>query len=377
MFNKAIDYCNANGGRKIIIPRPYQIEHTLHPILSSNVFFEGLGGELSKITFISDTEDLFTVGINDGGSQIVRRIEFEKIYFSHNSTKTAGVTIKCLQSQKVLLKDILYGNAFTFVQLGYDGDGVSNFVVIDNAIGTHVGNSKCVDIQGCSGIHLIKVQANNEYNGTAIKFPTTGSMDTLFIDNCLFQRFNYGLTALCSAGVTQNVFANALVIDGCALNAMLIKPTGTGIVTRFHFDTSWFYSRDNEGIVISKGASDGETDGIHFDTCRVLKSGKTGVDIQRGKNISFSGKSIISGNSHLGSGLYDGVNIGSATENVSIVGATIGNEGQMINNQRYGINVAPGANNYMITNNILRGNVTSGLYEPTPGANRVVTNNLV
>jgi len=102
-----------------------------------------------------------------------------------------------------------------------------------------------------------------------------------------------------------------------------------------------------------------------------------GIKVESGpKYISIRGNKI-GGNGKYSSNTLSGINIGASTTDFQIVYNRCGPVYDSGGTQKYGIEIATGANNYVVTGNNTLGNGTGGILN-TPGtsATKVVTNNI-
>ena len=364
-INAAIAAAVAAGGGIIYFPRgTYIVSSSFTTITSSGIYFEGSGLYVSIIKHTSDTDNFLTFGDESLGSLgVIKGVGISNLSIKHNSTRSAGYTIKLVNAQLVKIKDLYIENAFTMFELGSATDTNSNFVVVEDIIGNCRGAGIGIDIRGgVNGIHLLNVQLNNENQGAAIQIVTgSNGMDTLFVDNCLFQRFDYGILAVGSQGTVQNAFITTTIFDGIDLFSVIVQPTGSAIYTRFVFDTCWFTSTQEDGVVID-ASSLGQTDGIYFSNCRWITVNKRGLVINSQNPINVElDNCIVSGCSQAGSGLHSGIQIAAGATKFSITNNRIGEEGQTTTNQAYGIELGINCDLYTITNNDLIGNVTGAI----------------
>jgi hypothetical protein len=364
-INAAIAAAAANGGGIVYIPPgTFTITGAITPITKNGIYIKGSGQFATILKPTSDTANFLTVGDEAlGTAGVVKGVGISDLSIQHNSTRSAGYTIKAVNAQHVYFKDLYISNAFTMFQLGSATDTNSIWTVIEDVIGNCTGSGIGVNILGGSnGIHLINLQINNENLGTALNITTgTNGMDTLYMDNCLFQRFAYGILATGSSGTVQNAYFTNCIFDGIDNGSLVISPTATGVVTRFHFSNCWFTSDLNDAVVIS-AANAGNTDGIYFSQCRWITVKNRGVVINSGNaiNLKFS-DCIISNCSTAGSGLYPAVQTAAGCKKFYFTGCVIGNEGKTTTNQSYAFFLGADNDLYEIVNCVLLENVTGAI----------------
>lgn len=127
------------------------------------------------------------------------------------------------------------------------------------------------------------------------------------------------------------------------------------------------------------GASVGSvgTNLVTFDNCDFLNMARYGIVIQATAlntavvNCRLYGCGLDTANT------YDAVEVLANTNKFKLLGNTITNTTPFTGTQRYGIVVNGGTSDeYVITDNYLRGNATGGLFDGGSGANKLVTDNL-
>ncbi|MGX4584061.1 glycosyl hydrolase family 28-related protein [Paenibacillus chitinolyticus] len=364
-INAAAMAAMANGGGVVKLPPGiYNVSGSITAITKSGVYFEGSGPFATIIRHKSDTANLFQFGdVSLGGIGVIRGGGVSNLSIHHNTSRSGGVTVLMQNAQNIKVKDVQFQNAITFAQCGGDTDESSIFTVLEDVIGSLTGNGIGVDIRGGSnGIHLLNLQFNNEYNGTAVRIDTTAKgMDTLYMDNCLFQRFMFGMLCTGSLGTVQNAFLTNVVFDGIEVFSLLFQPSASAIYTRFNFVSCWFTSRSNAAVVID-GPSTAIVDGIYFSDSRWVTVYKQGVLVisQYVKNIDLD-NCILSNCSMEGSAMYPAIQIVDNTKKFNITNSKIGEEGATISLQSYAIRIGVNCDLYTIANNDLIGNVTGAI----------------
>ncbi|MFF2156059.1 glycosyl hydrolase family 28-related protein [Paenibacillus chitinolyticus] len=365
--NAAAMAAMANGGGVVKLPPGiYNVSGSITAITKGGVYFEGSGPYATIIRHKSDTGNLFQFGdVSLGGIGVIRGGGVSNLSIHHNTTRSSGVTVLMQNAQNIKVKDVQFQNAITFAQCGGGTDDSSLFTVLEDVIGSLTGNGVGVDIRGGShGIHLLNLQFNNEYNGTAIRINTTAKgMDTLYMDNCLFQRFMFGMLCNSALGTVQNAFLTNVVFDGMDVYSLLFQPSASAIYTRFNFVGCWFTSRTNAAVVID-GPSTTIVDGIYFADSRWVTVYKQGVFVvsQYVKNIDID-NCILSNCSTEGSGLHPAIQIVDNTKKFNITNSKIGEEGATLALQSYAIRIGANCDLYTIANNDLIGNVTGAIWD--------------
>jgi hypothetical protein len=138
------------------------------------------------------------------------------------------------------------------------------------------------------------------------------------------------------------------------------------------FTNCWFSNRPENGLYIFKG------DGIKFNGGGSINSDKHGVLVEADvKNISFIGFSAR-GNSVSAYGTYSGITIAPNTNNFIVSNCILGeNSGMSFGNQKYGLEILAGtSNNYVVSDNIVLGNIVDGIGDGGSGTNKKIVNNI-
>jgi adhesin HecA-like repeat protein len=155
-----------------------------------------------------------------------------------------------------------------------------------------------------------------------------------------------------------------LLADTNNINGIRIVQTGTGFVWLQTFIAPWtssngFTSASGRGIYIGTGSA------LDFTAARVVNNGGHGIEIAGGTGISISGAKIVS-NSQQSHGSFDGINVNSSASGFRVEGSLLASGGIGGTVQRYGVNIAAGSDNYLITDNDITGNGT-GAINNVPG----------
>lgn len=377
--NATIAAAVANGGGIVYFPPGIcVIASTLTTITTSGVILKGAGRESSLIRFTSLTANFLTFGNLAGSTVIGCGISDLSIY--HLPTRSAGMTLTFLNAQQYTVSNLSFYNAFHFIKLGDTTDTTSGVAILKNIVGGCLGASLAIDISGMNGVYMENCQINGvtAAGGTAIRLPLTGfGLDTLIMDNCLFQRFGYGMLVQPSATTVQNVYITNTFFDAIDTYGLNIQPTSTGVVTRFEFLNCWFTSA-NEDCVVLGGSGSSKVDGVYFTKCRMLLAGKRGVFIASTIPINWSLiECKISGCSALVSNTLDGVYISAGATKFRIINCVIGDEGQTTPKQRFGITLMGNCDLYLIEGNQLLGNLTAGIFDSVGTfTKKLITNNI-
>lgn len=148
--------------------------------------------------------------------------------------------------------------------------------------------------------------------------------------------------------------------------------SGAGKFQRSSFVNTWFCGGANTAIEFNTTAA-GEVTGIKFTGC-ILAPGPSGTPKgvrlkgPNTRNLTFSNCSI--------SGMTDGINYDTCTGGLVVSGCRIGLTDGFTPNTN-GINLVGVVDNYVITGNDLRSNVTTSIAGHVAAGNKIAANNLV
>jgi hypothetical protein len=156
----------------------------------------------------------------------------------------------------------------------------------------------------------------------------------------------------------------------------LIQPNGSGsTILGLVLQNVWFTNSAGAGLIINE-ASSGSINGIMANQLRVFTNRQQGIFLESGTNIQV-GQSMLCGNGLISPGSYDGLLVNGATvSHYAFQNSTSGLCAGYSSTQRYGVNIASGGQYYRISGNDLSGNLTAGLYNPSPALHGSVRDNL-
>jgi hypothetical protein len=138
------------------------------------------------------------------------------------------------------------------------------------------------------------------------------------------------------------------------------------------FTHGWFGSAmRNTGVLIS--GFDGEA---VFHSCRIVGNGTHGILLQAGSKDITIEKCTIAANGQIASNTYWGIAVGAGATHFKILGNTIGWSKDATGQQYGALLVNSGASDYyIIRDNIVTDNVTTGVVDSGSGSNKYVGNN--
>lgn len=360
--------CAAGGGTVYYPPGTYITDAGSITSFCNGIFFEGAGAQASNIKTNSTTGVLFPFSSLNG-------IGFSNLTIEYGATATAGSAITLSNSGFFYLENVIVYGAFNPVSITgtngfpYNIDNVyleqtatgGTGLYIDGAGDQYINSllmwssattpAYGMHVQGTGGIFMTNSDLVHNGTGMLIDPPSGSAVDYLFIANSAFDtNTNYGIWIYPGGNVNGSTF--------------------TG---------DWTASNGLFGVNVSANTG-GTTNGVRFVGHRSFNNGQDGVVLSNGTgtiaNVEF-GNCDVSGNSQSSSGTYSGFTVAAGTSGFSISGSRSGQEAGFANTQKYGINLSSGAtNNFMVSGNDLRGNVTANMLDATTGTTKLVYGNL-
>lgn len=173
-----------------------------------------------------------------------------------------------------------------------------------------------------------------------------------------------------------HMYFDQFIGDSCSQYSVTIR--GAGTIGNIYFDKSAFNSNLG-GFNIDSSAT--KLSGLSIANSNIENNQNYGVFMGAGVGIDIS-NTTIAYNSTASSGGFAGVSIQPGVGHFTITNSKIGTYGFLnpsgtTNKQSWGIVVATGASDYyIITNNLLDGNITGGLSDAGTGTHKTVTGNL-
>lgn len=274
-------------------------------------------------------------------------VTIEGIGFTSSVTKTAGSFILATTANNFSVANFTMDGAFIGITI--NGGSIIN-------IGSNEQHASIINTVATTGIGIYITGSNFAValtnilmDASAVSQPLAG----IYVDNTgdvLIERSNIihqGSDLLLAPGggqVVTSVWAMNTFFD-TAVNGLKIAPTSTGYVARTRFDSCWFGSHSNSGVLIS-GLAFATIQGVHFISPHILSNTGSGFSVSNGINVSDL--SIIGGEIV---GNSNGISFTNAISDVSIIGATIGSGGGIGANSGYGIYFGGTPSNTIIANN--------------------------
>lgn len=371
-INLAIADVN-NGVNVLFFPAGnYLISTTLNTINNNGCVIRGAGNGDSTIIMNGTTGYMLSV---TGSNTII-----ENLTFTNKVTPTAGGAITAYTTFGLKVRNCYCSNVFNFVKLGRNDAGGSIWTVIEQIIGSCLG--AFIDVYGgYNGIHVLDCQINSEFvntNSCAMKFPTTESLDTVYMDNCLFQRMGHGLILEPTTQnvVIQNLFITNTVFDAMVNESVLIRLGQNATATRLHFNGCWFTSRDGNAITVDL-TNNGVLSGVLFDGCdfnTIAKHAYYQIGVNSAK-VSISDCNISAYNKN-NSALYAGIKMPDGAVLFSITNNTIGNIPGSANTCQTAVEVGDNCAYYIVSGNIVYNNTGEKIKHGTNNMNGKIIDNV-
>jgi hypothetical protein len=322
------------------------------------------------------------VGEDRGLVTIVVTASAVAVQMSGTSPRFQGITLNSASGHAagygIEVMPATYGAAIDQVTL--TGAFPDNGIVLNDCVSTHI---KQVDV---------RAPTTGVAPGAAL-WITGGAADT-FIDALNTYSWTAGVRISYGSGIYGQRIDCVSGVNGIVMDPAAGQSIFGAFLTAVLADTNsshgwWFKGVGNitDVAIAEAWASNNGGSGVRFDNpnvnavdisaSRSIGSQLNGIDIEAGANISVTG-SQITDNSLAGSGLYDGVVVSTAANQVRITGCLIGFGGTFAapspglntaNRQRYGINASPTGTGdtraLTFIGNQLPGNVTAALNLPT------------
>lgn len=290
---------------------------------------------------------------------------------SNIGIKHTGVTPISGAAINIMSSDVVVDNVF--IQDCYDGirvfksstqavaliyltrfyiEGLYNIgIYIENANDIYIDNFaiNSLNTTAPAGIKLYKfVQAVSVSNGSVLNFNQSLVVDALQNTNTTRPAFNR------FSQVYFDSSASGVLLNNCA---------------SLRFTSCWFSNRPGNGCAV------GNTDDISFINCDFINNGIHGCYIDNTtKRTRFHGCSFISNNTE--NSIGTGLQIAIGTTDFVVQGCTATNYAGFPGTQIYGIYLGGATSDrFIIADNLVSGNVSSGVIDVTTTTNKRVANN--
>ncbi len=374
----AINAVSSAGGGILIFPRG-TYNYTALTTSSSEITplaFMGYGAILKKIN-ATGTGLLIQGAAGAGGPSGVKRqgCLIQGLRFTHSVTQTAGETIKIVNAEHTVVRDIRIESPYggLLVQDAFDthihGDiYIRNSVAYDMKLQGTGTTPTCIDV----------FFSNILGEGTAGNVTKTGliidsGVSGVYAVNSDFAQGTVGINVQNTVvgGVrAEYLFFTSILSDSTASSGWLINADCKGL----YYNDCWASTAagTGSGFELSNGT------GHMFTNCKAYNNSRHGINITGAAEVHITGGQY-SGNSTSVANTYNGINVIAGASGFSVVGARSGNiSGLGGGTQQYGIEVAAGASdNYRILDNDVRGNgASAGISDGGTGVSKRLHNNL-
>jgi len=398
-FNAVIAYANAKGGTDrgniigstIFIPEGrYRITSALNPITVSSVYLKG-ASSASSVLLCSSTAAVFTFGDSSltntvvGGGASDLKIEYP------SGPSGAPIVFKIDYAFSLGFQNLMLENIGTFLSLGQSATRIAGGIVVQNVVGS-IGNIgvSLFDLKWGAGLFISSCQvfvrgvtppvhpaSMTTVYGTHVFKMATGSWDTLQVVNCLFERFDQGVSALATAGmVYQTCHFSNVIFDYFRRWAVYAEAAG-GILAGFKFDSAcWFVSWETAALFFTR--STGSNDG-HVVSGAVPIAGLQALsyDVNNGKTNIFTDL-VVNGCNRLGTA-SGALQFQTGSTGFSVINVKGNGDASMAwTRPDYGIIVGANCDEYIVTSCVLQGPVLGYSFaaNSSGSANRRAFNNI-
>mgnify|MGYP001404285004 CR=1 FL=1 len=367
-IQNAMNSISGSRGTLLIPKGIYVVSGTLN-LTASHFRIIGTGYGSTIITTNNPTADVFVIG---DGTNLYENIIISALRINSSVTKTNGAGIRLRKILHSAIKDVRIYKCFHGIILT---DG-STSIDIENVTINDLGQTNGIGvwIDGGNDHFMRKIVSDNP--SAAQPFAGVRIQDSggTWITDCDFIHCGNGLLIDPQANKTVSwLFALNSAFDSGNGQGIIVSPATNGTVKGINFIGCWTASNSQNGIAI---AGSGTVNGVRIIGHRAFNNGNQGIYVSAGTNISLDACDV-SGNSQNSPGTDNGIYFVNGVSEFSVRNCRSGQQAGYANTQKYGIAVASGAsNNYMITNNDVRLNVTAGISDGGTGTNKRLTDNL-
>jgi hypothetical protein len=363
----AINSVSATGGTVFFPTGTYNIGAELD-VDYFGIHLLGAGVDATVIRNTSTTAHSFNVGDN------IRYISIDSMSITSSVTKTAGAGIYSDaasngQYQRLRIDKHTYGIHITnAVVLAITDVEINDTVFV-------AANSACIRIDAGNDIFVTRVVTDNTgtepYAGCWIR--GTGAV---WMTDCDFIKSGHGMLMTADLGEISWCFVNQCAFDSSVSGHGIYIAGGDNAIKGCNFSDCWTASNGGSGIFIEQYGT-GSIDGIQILGHRSYNNTVDGytvansvVGVTLPVNVTIDA-SVASGNSN------NGVAIHKDISDFSIRNGTFRPMSGFSNTQTHGIWIDAGVGDgYMVTNNNVRGNISTGFTDSATGLNKVVGFNL-
>lgn len=313
-FNLAVAYANSRGaidfggvtGTTIKIPDGRYVLGAVTPVTRSGCEFVGESRNGTVLLLTSNTT-AFTFGngvdIVVGGGVSNLKVEYLTL------PGAASRVFACDLAYRCTFTDILVVNIGVLVRLGITSARACGGIRVNNIDGSKA-NVACALFEVNFGAGLF---VSNTQVFVPVPFPVhpasmttvpgcnvfncfTGFWDTIQCVNCIFERFDQGLSVVAgNTMVYQNMFFSNTIMDYFRRYCVYLQSDTGGVVAGVRFDNaSWFVSWETSAIeILGVGYNDN-----HNFSGKVVIAGAAGVNysLASSRNVTFANMQLNSCN---------------------------------------------------------------------------------
>lgn len=365
-INKAAVCVGTTGGGTVILSAGnYAVQNSI-VIAHDNVAFRGAGQRTTRL--LNPTTTVSTFQVNTGRVHWI----ISDLSILHTLTTVSG-SVKTTAGAGINAPEGSYG-----LIERVDIHGACFGIVLGNSVGTHVAKFE-IDQFAAAGI-LINGNANDMFirdgiiaggfNGVAdttnIGIHLRNKAEAIFVSNLEIIQCDLALkTDVDVAGIAPAFsFFESCFFDSCTSGVLLYRCLSV------RFTDCWFSNRPNHGCVVR------ECTDTSFVNCSFINSHQHGCVVEASaKHTKFNG-CTFSDNGQAAAGTWDGLAINAGTTDFSVTGCSMMNTARFGNTQRNGVRVGAGASDrYIIADNLVTGNTSTGVVDSGSGTNKRVANN--
>ncbi len=367
-IQKAINTLVTTGGTISFPAGTCRITNTLN-INEGKIALRGQGQHITQIHLDNANARIINIEGGNTGISAVYLKDMSFIAFdASNNTRTAGNGIYLHNVGDWSITNVSLTSCWDCIYLNSAHTGLIENVVISDytaVIGGGLNTGITLINSISNSIKNVNVTSSNSILGGYI---VDGGTDTLVIEKS-------GVQYVGSGGATYGVlFKNTTSSHDprwIRITNSFFEPkqdTGVSIMITAGYDieTAGLYTKGGQYGVYITGPRVRE---VRFRDGIIQLAEKDGVVLENfARDVSFNG-TLVTDNSQSSRGAYDGIVVAPGMTNFSFDNVRSGNT--LWNgtdgfgaNQRYGINIQPGGNNYRVTKNDLTNNITGGLYDP-------------
>src|ERR1700674_2175656 len=371
----AITAAGIAGGGTVYIPEgTYKISTLTSTALG--VYIMGAGNNATTLTSTATTGDIIAFG--NISSAYTPCGGLRNVAIKSSVTRTSGAALTIDGCQNGWFEGLFIAPTH--------GDGIhiaptnhlaANLFIRDSIINLTGNGFVGILIQGGNDrfIRSLSIDGGLGTGGAAIEIQNSGGD---WVTDTETARFDYGVWINPGTGqsVTWGNMYNVLA-DTNNINGIRIAATGSGSISAETFTSVWT-STNGPGVATGRGIYiGGGAAGLTFIAPRVINNGGHGIEIAGSTGITISG-ARVSSNGQAASNTYDAINVNSSVGFFRIQNSDLPGAGASFSaGQRYGVNIAAGSDNYMVTGNDLTGNMSGGVFNaPGLAATRKVCGNL-